>query len=88
MTTSEKMRKEAIAVRSFQKHLVLLKIDLGQKNVMRRHLDCRVELLEHLVEQTGGTIVTQLFREQLAGLKKQVTLRGLVKDSTATAVAP
>lgn len=84
---SEKQRKEASATRAFQKHIVLLKIDLGQQNLARRHLDCRVELLEQLVEQTGGSILTDTFRTQLATLKRQVALRGLVVDSTAVAVS-
>ncbi len=84
---SEKQRRESAAVRSFQKHIVLLKIDLGIQNVMRRHLDCRVELLEQLVEQTGGSTLTDCFRGQLATLKRQVAMRGLVVDRTAMAVS-
>jgi hypothetical protein len=86
MATSEKQRKEALAQREFQKHIVLLKIDLGLHNVPRRYLDCRVQLLELLVEQTGGSQLTDAFRLQLAALKKQVALRGLVDDRTAFSV--
>lgn len=40
-----------------------------------RALKCRVELIEELVEKTGGTIVTLLYRERLSELKKKVVLR-------------
>jgi hypothetical protein len=40
-----------------------------------RALKCRVELIEELVEKTGGTIATLRYRERLAELKKKVVLR-------------
>jgi len=87
MTNGEKRRKENAAQQAFRKHIVLLKIDMSQPSVARRHLDCRVELLEQLVEQTGGSQLTDTFRVQLAALKRQVALRGLVVDRTAVAVS-
>jgi len=86
MTRGEKIRKEARAQQAFQKHIVLLRIDMSQRAVARRHLDCRVELLEQLVEQTGGSQLTDIYRTQLATLKRQVVLRGMAEDRTAVAV--
>jgi hypothetical protein len=40
-----------------------------------RALKCRVELIEELVEKTGGTLATLAYRERLAELKKKVVLR-------------
>lgn len=40
-----------------------------------RALKCRVELIEELVERTGGTEATLKYRERLGQLKKLVVLR-------------
>lgn len=54
--------------------LLELRFDLLNGAPMRA-LKCRVELIEELVEKTGGTMVTMMYRERLAELKKKVVLR-------------
>lgn len=54
--------------------LLELRFDLLGGAPMRA-LKCRVELIEELVEKTGGTMVTMMYRERLAELKKKVALR-------------
>lgn len=45
----------------------------------RRHLDVLVELLEVLVEQTGATLLTTQYREELTALKRLVATRSNVR---------
>lgn len=41
----------------------------------RRHLDVLVELLETLLPETGGSLVTEHYRQQLEQLKRDVAGR-------------
>jgi hypothetical protein len=45
-------------------------------NTPRRHLDVSVRLLELLVEQTGGNLMTEQYRTKLGEMKRRVALRG------------
>jgi hypothetical protein len=73
-----KLRAEAQARKEFERYMGLLGLDLAM-NTPRRHLDVSVRLLELLVEQTGGNLLTEQFRVKLADLKKRVAMRGNLK---------
>lgn len=68
------LRKEHCAQQSFEFHLCELRRDI-EMGVPVRHLWVRVELLEELVEKTGGSLVTEHYRLGLCEVKKLVVLR-------------
>lgn len=69
-----RVRLQYQAQREFEKHLAALHDDLGLR-VPVRFLELRVQLLEQLVEQTGGSRLTTAYRVQLSDVKKLVALR-------------
>lgn len=69
-----RVRLQYQAQREFEKHLAALHDDLGLR-VPVRFLELRVQLLEELVEKTGGSLLTTAFRVHLADAKKAVALR-------------
>lgn len=70
------LRRLDCAQRSFEHHLFELRQDMN-RGVPVRHLWVRVELLEELVERTGGSLVTEAYRVRLCEMKKCVALRAL-----------
>lgn len=73
---SIEVRRQQRAEREVEQQLALLRIDLGMRGVARRHLDCRVRLVEVLLDQTGGSLLTVAQRVRLSELKRKVALRG------------
>lgn len=69
------IRKERKACERFEHHIEGLRLALARQQEPRFYLGLRVELLEELVEQTGGTTLTESYRAQLAFLKQMVALR-------------
>lgn len=65
---------EHCAQRSFEFHLCELRRDMT-RGVPVKHLWVRVELLEELVERTGGSVLTERYRVALCEAKKHVALR-------------
>lgn len=69
-----RLRKAHCAQRSFEYHLCELRLDV-ERGVPVKHLWVRVELLEELVEKTGGSVLTEAYRVALGDVKKLVVLR-------------
>ena len=69
-----RLRNQERAQREFENEAYELQRDLGLRAPVR-FLWVRVRLLELLVEQTGGSLVTEHYRVLLADLAKAVTLR-------------
>jgi hypothetical protein len=76
----QRIRAEEKARREFESEAYELQKDLGLR-VPVRHLKVRVRLLEVLVEQTGGTVLTEHYRVLLADLSKAVALRAETRRS-------
>jgi len=72
------LKRAHCAQKSFEHHLFELRVDL-KCGVSVKHLWVRVELLEELVERTGGTVLTEAYRVALADVKKMVALRAHVE---------
>lgn len=73
-----RIRKAHCAQRAFEYHIGELHIDLGHGTAVK-HLWVRIELLEELVERTGGTVLTEAYRVALADAKKAVALRAHIE---------
>lgn len=71
MTTHYKRHVAALA---FERNAGKLRIELSL-GTPRRHLDVLVELLQALLEETGGTLLTAQYRAELAELREQVARR-------------
>jgi hypothetical protein len=72
------MRKERRACQRFERHIESLGLALARGEA-RFYLDLRVELLEALVEQTGGSELTERYRSRLAVSKAKVALQPPVR---------
>lgn len=70
----QRIWKQQKASREFEQEALALQQDIGIR-VPVRFLELRVRLLEKLVEETGGTLLTQNYRLLLADLKKAVVIR-------------
>lgn len=66
--------KQHTASQAFDRNASLLRLELSM-GTARRHLDVLVELLETLLPETGGSLVTEHYRQQLAALKADVANR-------------
>lgn len=66
------------AENAFERNASRLRLELSM-GTPRRHLDVLVELLEVLVEQTGATLLTTQYREELTALKRLVATRSNVR---------
>jgi len=73
---SIRLRQQETAQRSFEHHLCELQVDIS-RGVPVRHLWVRVELLEELVGKTGGTLVTEIYREKLGAMVDVVGRRDI-----------
>jgi hypothetical protein len=69
-----RIRLQHKASQEFERNLAALHDDLGLR-VPVRFLELRICLLEQLVEQTGGSLLTTGYRVQLSDAKKAVALR-------------
>lgn len=77
MSTSRKY-SEHVAQQRFERNIQLLQLEL-RMGTPRRHLDVLVELLEILVDQTGGSALTEVYRVQLSEAKRVVAGRSNLK---------
>lgn len=66
--------KQHQASQAFDRNASRLRLELAM-GTPRRHLDILVELLETLLPDTGGSLVTEHYRQQLAQLKRDVANR-------------
>lgn len=73
---SVEVRRQHKAEQEIEQQLALIRIDLRMRGVARRHLDCRVRLVEVLLDQCGGSLLTVAQRVRLGELKRLVALRG------------
>lgn len=74
MTRSVRIREEAAAVERFTYYSQRLNLELAM-NTPRRHIDPLLELLDLYVERTGGSVLTEQLRVQLAEFKQRVAAR-------------
>lgn len=77
-----RLREQEKACREFAAEMLELHRDIDLR-VPVRFLQVRVRLLEMLVEQTGGSLLTQDFRVALADAKKRVVLRAEERRSNS-----
>jgi hypothetical protein len=71
MTRQYKMHQ---ASQAFDRNASRLRLELSM-GTPRRHLDVLVELLETLLPETGGSLVTEHYKQMLAQLKADVASR-------------
>lgn len=79
---SIRAREQEKACREFATQMLELHQDIDLR-VPVRFLLLRVKLLEVLVEQTGGSLLTQDFRVALGEAKKRVALRAEERRSNS-----
>ena len=75
----EQIRKERRACERFEYHIEQLRLAIARQQEPRLYLELRVELLEQLVEQTGGTQLTEMYRAQLAYNKGLVARQAVMR---------
>jgi hypothetical protein len=71
MSSTIRQHREARARARFEHHLRRLELELAMGSP-RRYLDPLVELLELLIERTGGNLYTAGYRQKLALAKARV----------------
>jgi hypothetical protein len=74
--TAHYKRHQACA--AFERNASRLRLELTM-GTPRRHLDVLLELLRTLVEETGGTLVTEQYRAELAQLQAAVHQRSSLR---------
>ena len=68
------IRAEHAAQKLFEKRVEELRLEIGLKS-HRRILDSLVEALEFIVEHTGGSVLTDSYRADLAEVKRDIAAR-------------
>jgi hypothetical protein len=76
-----RLREQEKAQREFEENARELEQDIGLR-IPARWLAVRVRLLEKLVEETGGSLVTEHYRVRLSDLKKRVALHAEAKRAS------
>lgn len=71
-----RLREQNAAIERLTHWFQRLQLELAMGRTERRHLDPLVELLELYVERTGGNLYTQVWRRQIAEIKREVARRG------------
>jgi hypothetical protein len=71
----EKVRREYLAQQEFERHAQRLRLELDSGIASLEHLDLRLRVLELLIEQTGGNLITQQYRRELESIRTSVSLQ-------------
>jgi hypothetical protein len=70
----QRLLREARAQREFEHHARRLTHEIETGVAALEHLHLRVQVLELLLEQTGGNLLTDQYREMLCDLKRGLQL--------------